>query len=101
MEHPSPDNRKEPRYALDTQAILERNTGEQFNASTINVSGSGMLVQLEQAPDLRLGEELNCSVVLYQGKAPQSWGLGTVVRVEDVLVAIEFKNVRLLAADFE
>jgi PilZ domain len=101
MEHPSPDNRKELRYALDTQAILERNTGEQFSAATINVSGSGMLVQLEQAPGLRLGEVVNCSVLLYQGKPLQSWGLGTVVRVEDLRVAIEFKNVRLLAADFE
>jgi hypothetical protein len=70
MEQPSQNLRKELRYPLDTQAILERNTGEQFNAATINVSGSGMLVQLDRAPGLSLGEELTCSVVLYQGKPP-------------------------------
>jgi hypothetical protein len=57
MEQSSQNLRKELRYPLDTQAILERHTGEQFNAATIHVSGSGMLVQLDHAPDLRLGEE--------------------------------------------
>jgi len=95
MQHESVNKRKETRYPVDTQAILERKTGEQLSAATLNISGSGMLVNLARAPDLRLGEELLCSVLLYQDKPLQSWGLGTVRRVEGSLVAIEFKSVSL------
>jgi hypothetical protein len=101
MADEGPNQRKEPRYPLDTTAILERVTGEQLSVATLNVSGGGMLIQTERAPDLQVGEELCCSVLLYPDKPPQSWGVGTVVRVEDLLVAIEFKNVSVMAADFE
>jgi hypothetical protein len=59
-----------------------------------------MLVQTERAPDLHVGEELRCSVLLYPDKPPQPWGMGTVVRVEALLVAIEF-NVSVIAGDPE
>ena len=101
MEPERPDQRKELRYPLEAQAILERNTGEQLNAATVNVSGSGMLVLLERDQELRLGEEVWCSLLLYQGKPAQSWGLGTVMRVEGTLVAIEFKKVHVQHAEFE
>ena len=101
MEDELANKRKEPRYPLETQAILERNTGEKLNAATLNVSGGGMLVQTERATELRVGEELRCGVLLYPDKPPQPWGLGTVVRIENLLVAIEFKNVSVMAADFE
>lgn len=84
------DKRTEERYLLATEAILERNTGERVIAFTLNVSGSGVLVALRNAT-LRVGEEVRCGIRLYEGKAPQSWGIGRVVRVDDSSVAIVFE----------
>lgn len=84
------EKRKEERYLLATEAIVERKTGEQFVAFTLNVSGSGVLLALRNAA-LRVGEEVRCGIRLYEGKPPQSWGVGRVVRVDDSRVAIDFE----------
>ena len=84
------DKRKEERYLLATEAIVERKTGERVLAFTLNVSGSGVLLALKN-PAFVLGEEVRCGIQLYEGKAPQSWGTGRVVRVEDSRVAIDFE----------
>ena len=83
----SGNKRKEERYLLATEAILERKSGEQYVAFTLNVSGSGLLLALPN-PHLQVGEEVRCGIRLYEGKPPQSWGLGKVVRVDDSRVAI-------------
>jgi len=86
----SSDQRREARYPLRANAIFERKTGERIAGSTVNVSGSGVLLDLAKATDLKLGEEVGCSIQLYDGKSPQAWGVGKIVRVEDRHVAIEF-----------
>ena len=83
------DTRKEQRYLLGTSAIIERKTGERIRAFTLNVSGSGMLLALP-APVFTVGEEVRCGIDLYDGKPPQCWGVGKVVRVDDRCVAIDF-----------
>lgn len=78
------------RHEMHTAAIIERRIGEPIAASTVNVSGSGVLLALEQPSDLSVGDEVGCSIELYAGKPPQGWGVGKVVRVDDDCVAIEF-----------
>ena len=85
------DKRKEMRYLLATEAIVERTSGEQVLAFTVNVSGSGVLLAL-RAPALSVGEEVRCGIKLNEGKPPQTWGVGKVVRVDDTCVAIDFKT---------
>jgi c-di-GMP-binding flagellar brake protein YcgR len=96
MKYGGPDNRKQTRYPLRTEAIVERTTGEKVRASTVNVSGGGVLLQLEQASELQVGETVTCGVRLYEQRPPQSWGTGRIVRVENSLVAIDFQNVTAL-----
>src|SRR5437868_14820070 len=82
------DKRREQRYQLASEAIVERKTGEQLIALTLNVSGSGVLLSLPNS-GLLMGEEVRCGIRLYQGKPPQSWGTGRVVRLDDACVAID------------
>jgi hypothetical protein len=84
------NRRRESRHPLRAAATVERRSGGRLFGSTINVSGSGVLLDLPQGGDLQPGEEVGCSIQLYAGKPPQAWGVGKVVRVERSLVAIEF-----------
>jgi len=96
MKYAGRENRKQTRYPLRTEAIVERATGEKVRAFTVNVCGGGVLLQLEQKSELQVGETVTCGVSLYQRRPPQSWGTGRIVRVENSLVAIDFQNVTLL-----
>lgn len=91
--------RKETRHPLRSDAILERRTGTQIAGSTVNVSGSGVLLDLDHTAELALGEEVGCSIRLYDGKPPQAWGVGKVVRVDNLRVAIEFTGIDWSAPD--
>ena len=73
-------------------AVLERRNGEKLTASTVNVSGSGVLLELEKQSEVQLGESVICGVNLYQKKAFQSWGSGRVVRIDKLLVAVDFQS---------
>ena len=86
------NQRREERHPLRTDAILQRKTGERILGSTINISGSGVLLDVAQAEELRLGEEVGCQIHLYDGKPPQDWGVGKVVRVDNCRVAVEFTS---------
>ena len=85
------ERRREERYPFATEAIVERKTGERITALTLNVSGSGVLLSLPGSA-LHMGEEVRCGIRLYEGKQPQSWGVGRVVRVDDTAVAIDFEH---------
>lgn len=87
------NRRSEARHSLRTTAIVHRKTGTPLLGSTVNVSGSGVLLDLDQPADLILGEEVACSIQLYEGRSPQSWGTGKIVRVDRSRVAIEFKGI--------
>jgi hypothetical protein len=86
------EDRRQIRYPLHTEAVIERMSGEKLAASTVNVSGGGVLLQLAEQSDLQLGETVTCGVKLYKQKPPQPWGNGRIVRVEEYLVAIDFQD---------
>ncbi len=87
------DQRKERRHPVRAVAIVEQKTGKRISGSTVDLSGSGVLLDLAQPADLAVGEEVGCSVQLYPGKAAQAWGVGKVVRVDRLRIAIEFTGI--------
>lgn len=91
IEPAAPEQRREMRYPLQTEAVLQRATGERICALSLNVSGGGMLLSISEPGDLAVGELVTCALRLYDRKPPQSWGEGRVVRVENSVVAIDFK----------
>jgi hypothetical protein len=100
VEHPSkmkyqgPNRRREPRFPIETDVNVERqSTGEHLTAKSVNIGGGGMLLEFDEPAALRLGETVTCSL-----KAPDdpdkplpSWGVGNVVRAEDRQAAVELE----------
>ena len=93
------NKRREERFALRVNAILCRPNGETKRGVTVNVSGSGVLMELAPGDQFEVGDEVDCSIELYEGKPPQPWGIGKIVRRENSLVAIEFTGLEWLMAD--
>jgi PilZ domain len=92
MEYEGPERRREPRFPIETEAVLESTqTGEKLAGTTRNISVGGVLVQVEQNPGLSVGDEVRCEIKLPpQTEEPlPSWGIGNVVRVEDSTAAIQ------------
>ncbi|HUI55924.1 MAG TPA: PilZ domain-containing protein [Bryobacteraceae bacterium] len=92
MDVQAKENRKEIRYPVQAEVVVERASGEKIVASTVNISGGGLLLNLPSAVDFEVGETVTCGVKLYAQKPPQPWGSGRVVRVENSLIAIDFRN---------
>jgi len=75
---------------LRANAVILRKTGERIQACTLNVSGSGVLLEMVAHHELQLGEEVGCQIHLYEARPPQDWGVGRVVRIDNSLIAVEF-----------
>lgn len=86
------NSRQESRYDFTARALLERSNGEAIPGSTVNISGGGLLVIVNADTGLVVGETVRCGVELYAGKPLQSWGMGRIVRVQNSLVAIDFRS---------
>jgi len=95
METSPTDNRREQRFQIQAGATVElHNNGHNVKATTINMSGCGVLLQFENSPDLVVGDEVLCDFKLSKAvddPLPR-WGLGTVVRVDNLRVAVDFKG---------
>ena len=96
MEPSLTENRREPRFQIEVGATIElHNKGHIVKATTVNMSGCGVLLQLEIPQDLAVGDDALCDFKLSKevGSNPlPRWGLGTVVRVDGLRVAIDFKG---------
>lgn len=95
MEDDNPINRrKEPRYALEAESALHlAKTRQCTQATTVNVSGCGALLELKEPAEVQVGDEVTCECKMPED-APQalsSWALGEVVRVDGVRVAVDLK----------
>ncbi len=94
MEYRGAEKRKEPRYPIAAEATIRPiDGGEGAPARTVNLSGAGVLLRFERPLGLRVGQQVICEVTLPDapGKPLPSWGLGTVVRVDDSCAAIELQ----------
>ena len=92
MELKGSNRRREPRFEIGAPAKLQREgSSEVFSAITINVSTSGVLLQMTSPCDFKAGEKLICEIALPDDvdKTFASWGFGRVIRVDQSQTAIE------------
>ena len=88
------DQRREPRFPIQTGASVEvQKRGAVISATTVNISGCGVLLQFEIPTQLAVGDPVICEfAVTRQTDTPlPCWGVGDVVRVDGCQVAVDFK----------
>jgi len=88
------DRRREPRFEIGAQAVVWRpNENEKYRAVTLNISGGGLLLQLNSHP-FEVGDEVTCEIELAEPQEHPfaSWGVGQVVWVDQNNTAIELKS---------
>jgi hypothetical protein len=95
MEPTSTENRREPRFQIEAGATVElHNKGQIVSATTVNMSGCGVLLQFAEPVHLSVGDDVMCDFKLSKGSGDPlpRWGVGTVVRVDGERVAIDFRG---------
>jgi hypothetical protein len=88
------DQRREPRFPIQTGAAVEvQKRGQIVNATTVNISGCGVLLEFEIPTQLAVGDPVVCEfrVTRQADKPLPCWGVGDVVRVDGCRVAVDFK----------
>jgi hypothetical protein len=92
MEAEKSEKRKEVRYMVEAGATVELNrNGKIACATTLNMSGSGVLLRFDEPVQLAVGDEVICDFkVSHEAERPLPyWGVGNVCRVEGCCVAIK------------
>jgi PilZ domain len=91
MEHLQEEKRRALRYALPARVAVRRATGETIAASAVNISSSGMLLEVGQPFSFQLGEEVAVEVELpdHPDQPLSHWGLAKVVRLDGFRSAIQ------------
>ncbi len=94
MEYSGPDRRRETRYPITAEVVIEREaTRQTISAKSRDISGGGILLLLDKSLGLKVGEKLVCEVRLPRESSQMlpEWGIGTVVRVDNEGAAVEFR----------
>jgi hypothetical protein len=88
------EKRREPRFDIQAGAVVRlHRDGDTVSATTVNISGCGALLQFEAPIPLAVGDAVVCDldVTDEHGAMLPCWADGTVVRVDGVRVAIDFR----------
>jgi len=88
------DRRREPRFSIQAGTVVALRRGERtVKATTINMSGCGVLLEFAEPVDLAVGDIAVCDFDLpdESGKMLPCWADGTVTRVDGNLIAIDFR----------
>jgi hypothetical protein len=93
---PTPiEKRREPRLPVEVGATVRvRNKDKALRATTVNMSGCGVLLQFAEPTGFSVGDPVMCDFSLSRESDEQlpCWAEGTVVRVERLRVAIDFRG---------
>ncbi|HTR39472.1 MAG TPA: PilZ domain-containing protein [Bryobacteraceae bacterium] len=91
MDQKSSDRRKEPRYPLSAQVLLRKENGESVYATAIDISSSGMRLQIDGPASLELNEVVTVELELPdQPEKPfSSWGIGRVAHLDSTRMGVE------------
>jgi hypothetical protein len=87
------DKRRESRFEIEAGATVGlHKRGRSVQATTVNMSGCGALLKFPDPVDLLVGDTVMCDfhITKESGEKLPCWAEGTVVRVEDALVALHF-----------
>ncbi|HTS48009.1 MAG TPA: PilZ domain-containing protein [Bryobacteraceae bacterium] len=92
------ERRRATRFPIEARVNVRASSGRTFTATAVNISTSGMLLQVPQPFPLSLGEEVTVEVNLpgSSGQAVSVWGLAKVVRLDGLHSAVQ-----LSAGSFE
>ncbi len=86
---------RELRFLIEAGASVEvTKNGRKMRASTVNMSGSGVLLNFQEQVDLAVGDQVMGEFRI-AGRGDDSlpyWALGNIVRIEECRVAIMFKG---------
>jgi c-di-GMP-binding flagellar brake protein YcgR len=84
MEHGRDDRRSEARYSIETKVMIHKSNGESIRATGSDISGAGMLLQVEQPSNFSVDEEVTVDVELPEspGKPFSSWGVAKITRID-------------------
>ena len=79
------------RYPLRAQVLLRRENGESVYATAIDISSSGMRLQIEGPASLELNEVVTVELeLLDQPEKPfSSWGIGRIAHLDSDLMGVE------------
>ena len=94
MEPDNSEKRREPRFPIQTGATVEvQKRGEIVSATTVNISGCGVLLEFEIPTRLEVGDPVICEFAVTHDadNGLPCWGVGDVVRVDGRTVAVDFK----------
>ena len=87
------EKRKDARFDLQVGAgVSFQKNGRAFRATTVNASASGVLLEFEDLPELRVGDSVYCDFGPVDQHMLPSWVTGNVVRVEGRSAALEFTS---------
>lgn len=95
MQPPHSEHRREPRIHIEAGTSVElHSNGQVVRATTVNMSGCGVLLQFAEPPPFTVGDSVTCNFKLpkEEGEPLPSWGLGTVVRLDGACAAIDFRG---------
>lgn len=95
------EKRREPRFQIEANARIKISVGDRSaTGHTVNVSGSGALVELSAPLELNVGDRLVCEfdVPADPDKPLSNWGTGRVLRVEGSRIAIALDSGAFAAA---
>ena len=88
------EHRRELRFLIEEGAtVLVNKDGRLARATTVNMSGFGVLLQFEEEFPLEVGDWVNCEFMVLHDtdKALPYWAVGDVVRIEGHRAAVDFK----------
>jgi hypothetical protein len=94
-DHPYKHQQRELRYRIEAGANVEViKNGRTIRATTVNMSGCGVLLHFERPVQLVVGDQVmvEFKITDQADKPLPYWAVGNIVRVEGCRVAIEFKG---------
>jgi len=91
MQDEHPERRKEPRYPIEANVMVHKNSGETIPATAVNISSAGMLLHVGQPSRFSVGEEVTVEVELPDnpGQPFSSWGVAKIVHIDGCRFGIQ------------
>lgn len=96
MAQTSTDKRREPRFQIQVRTVVSLpQEGETADATTVNISGCGVLLEPTKPVQVEVGDPVSCDFSLATGEGVTSlprWAEGVVVRLEGTRIAVDFRS---------
>ncbi len=87
------EKRKDARFDLQVGArVAFHRNGRAIRATTVNASASGVLLEFEDAHEMRVGDSVYCDFGPVDQHMLPAWVTGNVVRTEGKNVALAFTS---------